>query len=83
MPSLIIAGGGIITNTPQQNSGVYVGEQNFSGFDANMKFNTAQGGNFGIMSVQVDGFNIMLDNLEMIDGVINDQDLKPTLSANA
>jgi len=48
-----------------------------------MKFNTAQGGNFGVMSVQISGFNIMLDNLEMIDGVIMDQDFKPTISANA
>lgn len=83
MPCLIIAGGGINTNTPQQNAGVWVGEQNFSGFDANMKFNTALGGNFGVMSVQITGFNIMLDNLEMIDGVIMDQDFKPTISANA
>lgn len=82
MPCLIFSGIGITTNTPQQNSGVWVGEQNFSGFDANMKFNTAQGGNFGIMSIQMDFMNVMLDNMEMIDGVVNDMDVKPTLGVN-
>jgi hypothetical protein len=66
----------INVNTPQQNAAVFVGQNAAGGWDANMKFNTAQGGNFGIMSLQLDGMNIMLDNMEFIDGIVNDMDIK-------
>ncbi|QSO46301.1 hypothetical protein [Alicyclobacillus mengziensis] len=75
--------GVVYSHTPQQNSsGVVVGQFNSSGWDANMKFNTAQGGNFGILSVNMSALNVMLDNFELIDGVINDPDLKPALDVN-
>jgi len=82
VPVLAIIGM-INDETPQQNAnGVLVGQFNSSGWDANMKFNTAQGGNFGVLSVQFSGGNINFDNLELVDGVINDQDLKPAYSGN-
>lgn len=81
MPNLIFAGV-INSNTPQQNAGVWIGQSNISGFDANMKLNMAQGGDFGILSTQINGMNIMLDNFEVIDGVINDQDFKPSINRN-
>ncbi|KPV43088.1 hypothetical protein [Alicyclobacillus ferrooxydans] len=80
MPAFILSGA-ITVNTPQQNGAVFVGQNSVGGWDANMKFNTAHGGNFGVFSVQMSALNVMLDNLEVIDGMINDQDLKisPTL----
>ncbi len=50
------------------------------GWDANMKFNAAQGGNFGVLSVQLSGGNVTFDNLEFVDGVMNDQDMKTSSS---
>lgn len=71
------------SHTPQQNSnGVLVGQFNSSGWDANMKMNLGQGGNFGIFSVSMAVVNLTLDNFELIDGVINDPDLKPALNGN-
>lgn len=81
MPAFIMAGA-INTNTPQQNAGVWIGQVNFSGFDANMKFNAAQGGNFGVFSTQLSGGQMMFDNFEGIDGVVNDQDFKPAVDGN-
>lgn len=80
MPAFVISGM-ININTPQQNAAVFIGQNAAGGWDANMKFNTAQGGNFGIMSVQMDLANIMIDNLEFIDGVVFDSDFKlsPTI----
>lgn len=76
MPAFIFAGA-INVSTPQQNAaGVLIGQNAAGGWDANMKFNTSQGGNFGVFSVQITGMNITFDNLELIDGVINDQDIK-------
>lgn len=82
MPVLAFIGA-INSSTPQQNSnGVVVGQFNSSGWDANMKFNTAQGGNFGVLSVQNTGGNAMNDGQEIIDGVVNDMDVKPAWDAN-
>lgn len=75
MPAFIWTGA-INVNTPQQNAAVFVGQNAAGGWDANMKFNTAQGGNFGILSLQLNGMNVMFDNLEVIDGPIIDSDFK-------
>lgn len=81
MPAIIITGP-ISVNTPQQNAfGVAIGNNGMSNWDANMKFNTAKGGNFGVFSVSITGGAIMFDNLEVIDGVINEQDIKSSPSA--
>ncbi|QQE80213.1 hypothetical protein [Alicyclobacillus sp. SO9] len=69
-------------NTPQENAGVFIGQINNGGWDANMKFQAAKTGNFGFFSINNSLWNWMSDNMEFIDGVINDQDLKPTFDGN-
>lgn len=82
VPNLIWIGF-IAVDTPQQNAnGVNVGQFNSSGWDANMKFNTAQGGNFGTGSIQITGGSLMFDNLEGADGNFNDADFKPAIDTN-
>lgn len=81
MASIIIVGV-LNSNTPQQNAGVFVGEFNYSGWDANIKLNQAHGGLYGFFNIIPAQFNLNVDNLEAIDGMINDQDLKPLLGAN-
>ncbi|WDL96856.1 hypothetical protein [Alicyclobacillus sp. ALC3] len=76
MPAFILTGP-ISVSTPQQNAfGVSLGFNNQNNNDANMKFNAAQGGNFGIMSVNISAGEVMFDNLEYIDGVVNTNDVK-------
>lgn len=79
MPSLIILGM-VSQNTPQQNAGTFIGEGNIGGWDANMKLNQGQGGTFGFFNLTPVWVNINVDNLEGFDGVINDQDFKPTVA---
>lgn len=82
MPNFIWVGV-IAVDTPQQNAnGVMTGQFNSSGWDANMKFNTAQGGNFGWASINLTAGSMMFDNLELIDGNINDADFKPAVNGN-
>lgn len=81
MPSVILIGA-VNSNTPQQNTGMFIGEYNFGGWDANMKLNQGHGGLYGFFNVIPLQLNLNLDNMEMIDGVINDQDIKPVASAN-
>ncbi|QSO46300.1 hypothetical protein [Alicyclobacillus mengziensis] len=82
MPNFIWIGF-VAVDTPQQNSnGVNVGQFNSSGWDADMKFNTAQGGNFGTFSTNITAGSLMLDNLEVADGNINDADFKPAIDTN-
>ncbi|WDL98101.1 hypothetical protein [Alicyclobacillus sp. ALC3] len=77
MPAFIMIAGPVSVSTPQQSAlGVSIGINSAGNWDANMKFNTAEGGNFGVMSSIMSGFNIMLDNFEVIDGVINTNDVK-------
>ncbi len=75
MPAFIWIGA-LASNTPQQNSGVFIGMNTAGNWDANMKFNTAQGGNFGILSTNLTGGSLMIDNLEFIDGMVNANDMK-------
>ncbi|RIV22046.1 hypothetical protein D2Q93_09715 [Alicyclobacillaceae bacterium I2511] len=81
MPSFI-AFGVIAQNTPQQNAGLFVGEGNFGGWDANIKLAQGHGGTFGWWNLFPAQLNVLLDNLEFIDGMMNDADLKPVISAN-
>ncbi|MFB5188875.1 hypothetical protein KKP3000_001309 [Alicyclobacillus fastidiosus] len=80
MPVLILSGS-VNSNTPQQNAGVFVGQVNMGGWDANEKESVAQSGIFGFFSV-TSGYNILNDNFEFIDGMINDQDLKISYELN-
>ena len=76
MPAFIFTGP-ISVSTPQQNAfGVSLGLNNQNNNDANMKFNAGMGGNFGVGSVQLTAGNLVLDNLEYIDGVVNTNDVK-------
>lgn len=80
LPAWILTGP-IFVDTPQQNSvGVALGFNSQSNWDANMKFNTAQGGNFGTWSVNITGGSAMFDNFEGIDGVVNTNDIKSSPS---
>lgn len=81
MPSLIILGA-INSNTPQQNAGVFIGEFNYGGWDANMKLNQGHGGLYGSFNVIPAQLNLNIDNMEGIDGAINDQDLEPVFGTN-
>ncbi|MCL6600498.1 MAG: hypothetical protein K6T81_17455 [Alicyclobacillus macrosporangiidus] len=82
MPSVILCGA-LNVNTPQQNAGTFAGEFNLGGWDANMKFNQGGAGTFGFFNLMPAQLNVNLDNLEGFDGLILDQDLKPTLGGNA
>ena len=81
MPSVILVGA-FNSNTPQQNAGTFVGEYNFGGWDANMKLSQGHGGLFGFFNVYPLQLNINFDNLEVIDGMMNDMDLKPMIGGN-
>jgi len=82
LPSLIILGM-VNQNTPQENAGTFIGEGNIGGWDANMKINQGHGGFYGVGNVTPLWANINVDNLEAVDGVINDQDVKPTFGLDA
>lgn len=70
-------------STPQQNAnGISVGQYNFSGWDANMKYNAAYAGNYGVNNFTLGSLNALNDGQEMLDGVINDQDFKPAIDGN-
>ncbi|WP_067625825.1 hypothetical protein [Alicyclobacillus acidiphilus] len=81
MPSLIIFGV-INQNTPQQNAGIFVGEGNMGGWDANMKSAQGHGGLFGYFNAFPMQLNVVFDNFEAIDGAMNDSDVKTGLVSN-
>jgi len=70
----------INSNSPQQNAGVFIGEINITGWDANGKFNYGHGAIYGFFNVLAANASLNFDGMELIDGVINDQDLKPNWS---
>ncbi|KRW92257.1 hypothetical protein SD51_04190 [Alicyclobacillus tengchongensis] len=82
MPSVIFVGV-FNTNTPQQNAGSFCGEYNVGVWYANMKLAQGHGGTYGAFNAFPIQLNVLFDNFEGIDGVINDPDVKPELSANA
>lgn len=81
MPA-IISFGMININSPQQNAGVFIGEINIGGWDANMKINSGHAALFGFYNVAYLQYNLTFDNLEFMDALINDQDFKPSISSN-
>lgn len=81
MPSLIFFNA-VVANSPQQNAGVFFGETNINGWDANQKYNAGQAGTFGLFVVN-GNLNYMFDGFELVDGAINDPDLKNSLSGQA
>ncbi|GMA57667.1 hypothetical protein C7445_10356 [Alicyclobacillus sacchari] len=81
MPCVILVGV-FNTNTPQQNAGSFFGEYNVGGWDANMKLCQGHGGLYGFFNWHPVQVNVNFDNFELIDGAINDADLKPSATAN-
>ncbi len=81
MPNLIVFGV-INSNTPQQNAGVFVGEFNSSGWDANAKQNYGHGSVYGLFNTFIGQWNLNIDSFESVDGMIIDQDFKPLLGGN-
>ncbi|MCF8568073.1 hypothetical protein LLE49_25440 [Alicyclobacillus tolerans] len=74
--------GVINTNTPQQNGGVFIGEINCGGWDANQKQNLGHGALYGFYNIILNQQSYLLDSFEMIDGAINDNDFKSMVAGN-
>lgn len=72
---------GIInSNSPNQNAGIFVGQNSITGFDANQKFNVGHGAMFGWYNYSFGGYNVAMDGFEYIDGMMNDMDNKVSWS---
>ncbi|QSO48626.1 hypothetical protein [Alicyclobacillus mengziensis] len=78
MPCLIVIGA-VNQNTPQENAGTFIGEGNLGGWDANMKINQGHGGYYGFFNFTPAWVNMNIDNMELVDGMVNDQDFKPLM----
>jgi len=74
----VIAFQAILSNTPQQNAGIFIGEINIGGWDAHVKSNAAQAAVLGSHNVHWLTRNLNVDSYELFDGLILDQDFKPT-----
>lgn len=81
MPAFI-AFGMINSNTPQQNSGIFIGEINITGWDANQKMNLGHGAIFGAFHIESAIVATTFDGFELVDAMINDQDLKASWNVN-
>ena len=81
MPSVINLGV-FNVNSPQPSSAVVVGESVINGMDANRKYSINVGGMYGVGNVITGNLNNIADSLEMFDGVIFDQDIKPNIGGN-
>lgn len=81
MPAFI-RGGMLNVNTPQQNAGVFAGQYNIGGMDANMKITKGSASHFGFFNIVQGQVSIGVDNMETADGVIFDSDVKPQVSFN-
>jgi hypothetical protein len=79
MPSVINLGS-LNVNTPQQNSSVFVGETVITGMDTNQKYNVGRAGKYGFFCTFFGDVSINLDGMEIADGNINDQDVKPNFN---
>ncbi|SIS52317.1 hypothetical protein [Alicyclobacillus vulcanalis] len=81
MPSLIVIGTAA-ADAALQNAGIFLGEGNVGGWDANRKMSNAYSGTYGAFNVLPGMVNVNVDNFEVVDGAINDADFKLTLGAN-
>ena len=75
----LIVIGAVNQNTPQENAGTFIGEGNLGGWDANMKINQGHGGYYGFFNITPAWVNMNIDNMELVDGMVNDQDFKPLM----
>ena len=81
MPSIILSWA-VNTNSPEENSALFAGEFNVGGWDTNAKLNAGGFGVYGFFNFMPLHFNYNLDNLELVDGPINDQDVKQVVGVN-
>lgn len=81
MPN-IISFGVINVNSPQQNAGIFIGQINMTGWDANQKLNLAQGAIFGSHNWSSGHLNLTFDGYEIMDTPIFDQDIKSQIASN-
>ncbi|KPV43089.1 hypothetical protein [Alicyclobacillus ferrooxydans] len=72
--------GVIYSNSPNQNAGIFVGQNSITGWDANQKFNIGHGAAFGTGNLEMYTQVYLMDGFEYIDGVMNDMDNKPSSS---
>jgi hypothetical protein len=66
-------------NSPQPNSAIFVGESVVTGMDGNRKYNLGFGGQYGFLNVITGNISNNVDSFEVIDGVIFDNDFKPSI----
>ncbi|WP_258112250.1 hypothetical protein [Alicyclobacillus sp. SP_1] len=81
MPTVICIGA-VNVNSPQQNCGVFIGEINCGGWDANEKQNLGHGALYGFFNTVLYQQSYVWDNMEIFDSWINDQDFKPMMGVN-
>jgi hypothetical protein len=79
---LILNLGVLNVNSPQPSSAFVIGESIINGMDANRKQNLNLGGMYGFANAVTGNVNNILDSFEMVDGVIFDQDIKPSVAGN-
>ena len=65
-----------------QNAGVFIGETNLGGWDSHSKANAGHGPIYGFYAVESATVNITDDSGEVVDGIINDQDVKISWNLN-
>lgn len=70
----------INVNIAQQNAGVFIGNMNISGWDANQKQNLAQGAMYGQFNITYGNLHYLFDGFEFLDGVMFDQDIKAQIA---
>lgn len=73
---------GINVSTSAQNAGVFVGDISIPGWDANLKINSAHSSIYGFSNLEARTVNVTVDSQELVDGLINDQDVKPVWGTN-
>lgn len=73
--SVLILSGVVNTMAPQQNAGVFLGQINNGGWDANQKYGAGKAADAGFFNVFISA-NVLFDSFEWMDGLIYDQDLK-------
>lgn len=79
---VFVSFGVINSNSPNQNAGVFIGQNSITGWDANQKFNIGHGALFGWYNYSFGGYNVTFDNMEYIDAPILDMDNKASWSTN-
>lgn len=79
---VFVSFGVINSNAPNQNAGIFVGQNSITGWDANQKYNIGHGSLYGWFNYTFGGCNAVFDNFELIDGAITDMDNKISWSSN-